>query len=98
MFFINRIVLGINRIVLEYYFGLIAIVTRFGLLMFCISYKPTCFFFDLSCTLNFFQKSSDTCNLSKIFDFVKTSKIISLESFSLTVRVVLQIKTKKLKF
>ena len=62
--------------------------------MFSISYRPpTCFFFDLSCTLNLSQKSSDESNLFKIFDFVKTLKIISLDSFSLIVHVIFQIKT-----
>ena len=64
--------------------------------MFSISYRPTYFFFHLSYTLNLSQKSSDESNLSKIFDFVKTSKIISLEPFSLIVHVILQIKTKKI--
>ena len=64
--------------------------------MFSILYRPTCFFFYLSSTLNLYQKLSDKSNLSKIFDFVKTSKIISLEYFSLIVHVILQIKTKKI--
>ena len=49
----------------------------------------------LSCALNLSQKSSDKSNLSKIFDFVKTSKIISLESFLLILHVILQIKNKE---
>ena len=39
----------------KYFFGFIAIVKTFALLMFSISYKPTCFFKLLFCTANISQ-------------------------------------------